>query len=125
MVILDTNIIIDHLRRPQGDTLFKKFIRENSEEELAISIVSVQELYQGESTKEKRSEEVLLAQIAALKVVSYDYKVAVMSGQISRDAASDMEFPDAIIAATAILNNAKLLTLNKKDFQGIEGLHII
>jgi predicted nucleic acid-binding protein len=36
-----------------------------------------------------------------------------------------IKLPDAIIAATAIVNNFVLLSRNTKDFEGIEGLEIV
>ena len=38
---------------------------------------------------------------------------------------SGLKLPDAIIAATAIVNNLQLITRDTKDFQKIEGLGII
>lgn len=35
------------------------------------------------------------------------------------------QFADAAIAATAIINKAKLATLNKKDFQRIKELELV
>ncbi len=36
-----------------------------------------------------------------------------------------LDIPDALIAATAIVNNFKLFTYNLKDFKYIEDLHIV
>jgi predicted nucleic acid-binding protein len=38
---------------------------------------------------------------------------------------SPIKLADAVIAATALLNNLKLATRNKEDFKGINGLEII
>lgn len=123
MVVVDTNVLIDHLRRSSGDTILKKFIRDNRKKELALSLISIQELYEGKSTEEKRGEEMLLAQVSGFKVLPYDYNTAVAAGKIARDI--QIDFANAAIAATAIINNAQLLTLNKKDFQGIDGLSLV
>lgn len=125
MVILDTNIIIDHLRQ-QGkeDTILMKVAHAAGKEELAISIISVQELYEGKSTQDKRKEELLLATIAPLNIFSYTYEIAQYAGEIARDQKNAIEFADAAIAATAIIHNAQLLTLNKKDFTVIKELEL-
>ena len=61
MVILDTNVIIDHLRQEKGqETLLKRLIRNNLQEDLAISIISIQELYRGQSTKDSEKENNIL-----------------------------------------------------------------
>jgi len=36
-----------------------------------------------------------------------------------------IEVPDIFIGATAIANNLKIATLNKKHFERLDGLHII
>lgn len=124
MVILDTNIIIDHLRQSDKKTthlieITKKIIKER---DLAISVITVQELYEGQSTKDKNREECLLATIVPLKILPYDFEIAQLAGEIARDLYKAIEFADAAIAATAIIKKAPLFTLNKKHFQGIKGL---
>jgi predicted nucleic acid-binding protein len=37
----------------------------------------------------------------------------------------NLKIPDAIIAATALINNLTLITRNTKDFEKVEGLKII
>ncbi len=123
MVVLDTNIIIDHLRQSSAkETCLMKIAREIARENLAISVVSVQELYEGRSTRKSEKENYLLATIAPLKILSYTYEVAQFAGEIARDISRPLELADAAIAATAIINGADLYTLNKKDFAGIPEL---
>lgn len=123
MVILDTNIIIDHLRfSAKGETALIRIAKEIAKENLAISVITVQELYEGKSSKDKQKEDYLLSTITPLKILPYDYEVAQLAGEIARDLEQSIEFADAAIAATAIINGAFLHTLNKKHFQGITGL---
>jgi len=125
MVVLDTSIIVDHLRQARTkQTSLMKIAKKTSKENLAISIISVQELYEGRSTKDKRREEFLLATISPLKILPYTYEVAQLAGEIARDLKRSIEFVDAAIAATAIVNGASFLTLNQKDFKGIRGLEL-
>lgn len=123
MVILDTNIIIDHLRQPKKkDSCLVKILKQKPKEILAISIISVQELYEGQSTKNKNKEQSLLATISPLKILPYGYGIAKLAGEIARDIDHPIELADAAIAATTIINSGQLLTLNKKDFQKIKDL---
>lgn len=126
MVVLDTNIIIEHLRlaKTKKSNLIK-IVERKPKEVLALSIISIQELYEGRSTRNKRKEEFLLATIAPLKILPYTYEIAQLAGEIARDLNRPIELADAAIAATTILNGAQLLTLNKKDFLGIERLEIL
>jgi len=123
MVILDTNIIIDHLRfSTKGETTLMSIAKKIAKENLAISVITVQELYEGKSSKDKQKESYLLSTITPLKILPYDYEIAQLAGEIVRDFEQPIEFADAAIAATAIVNGAFLNTLNKKHFQGIVGL---
>ena len=125
MVVLDTNIIIDHLRqRPGVDTLLKKVVRDQSDKNLALSVLSIQELYEGKSTREHPIEQLLSATIASLRILPYTFETAQHAGELARDLGRPISFPDAAIAATAILNEASLFTLNQKDFEGIDGLDL-
>lgn len=124
MVILDTNILIDYIRRPKvDDSYLVRMIKTKLPRNLAISIITVQELYTGQSSKIPRKEEFFLTIVNSLKVLPYEYKTAKFAGEIMRDSKFNLGFADAGIAATAILNNAQLLTLNKKDFAKIKNLH--
>lgn len=123
MVILDTNIIIEHLRfSGKGETVLMQIAKKVVKENLAISVITIQELYEGKSAKEKQREDYLLATITPLKILPYNYEIAQVAGEIARDLEQPIEFVDAAIAATAITNGAFLHTLNKKHFQGIGGL---
>lgn len=126
MVVLDTSIIIDHLRQAGSQqTNLTRIAREVTKKNLALSVISVQELYEGKSTRDKRKEEYLLATISPLKILPYTYETAQLAGEIARDLKHPTELADAAIAATTIVNGASLLTLDKRDFHGIENLEIL
>ena len=125
MVVLDTNIIIDHLRQFTTTSLFTKFVDSRPEELRGLSIISVQELYQGKSTLMEDKEQNLLDTIDQLIILSYTFETAQLAGTIIRDANYTISFADAAIAATTIINDAQLFTLNRKDFEGIKGLELI
>ncbi len=124
MVILDTNIIIDHIRQPEAkDTHLMKIAQKVAKENLAISVITIQEFYEGRSTRNKEMEEYLLATISPLKILPYNYEVAQLAGEIARDLNQPIELADSAIAATAIINGAFLFTLNKKHFRNIKELN--
>lgn len=126
MVVLDTNIIIDHLRqRLKSESLLDRLSAKMAKENLAIAVITVQELYEGRSTRKIKEEGFLVAMLAPLKFLAYTYETAKLAGEIVRDSKSSLEFADAAIAATAIVNNAELLTLNKKHFVGIKWLELL
>lgn len=123
MVVLDTNIIIDHLRQnPHKQSKLDEISKQISPSMISLSTISVQELYMGLSTKEDEAEQLLLATIGPLKILPYTYDIAQLAGELIRDNEYLISFADAAIAATAILSNSQLITLNKKDFKGIKEL---
>ena len=124
MVILDTGIIIDHLRLAKNsqNSILIRIVKQKPKETLALSIISVQELYEGQSTQDEDKEQALLATISPLRILPYTYEVAELAGKIARDLKQSIELADAAIAATAITNGCQLLTLNKKDFANIKNL---
>lgn len=126
MVVVDTNIIIDHLRLPPGsETRLLQIFKLKPADMIGVSIISVQELYQGKTSLESARENDLLRTLNALKILPYDFKTAKLAGGITRDSKSPIGLADAAIAATAVLNDAALLTFNKKDFQKIKDLKLI
>jgi len=125
MVIIDTDIIIDHLRQPESKTtLLRKIAAKIHKKNLAISIISVQELYEGKSTLDENKEQFLLATITPLKILPYSWETAKLAGQIARNLKRPIELGDAAIAATAIINGAEFFTKNKKDFKKIKDLKL-
>ncbi|MFH1713389.1 MAG: PIN domain-containing protein [Candidatus Jacksonbacteria bacterium] len=125
MVILDTNIIIDHLRQIGAkETAFIKIAQEITRENLAVSVITIQELYEGISTRNAKTEAYLLDIASPLKIYPYTYEIAQLAGEIARDFARPIEFADAAIAATAIVNGAILATLNRRHFVGVKNLEL-
>src|SRR3989344_9699562 len=105
MVILDTNIIIDHLRQKQK-SLFENLVNKINKNELAISVITIQELFAGKSTRNLIEENYLLSTISNLEILPYNYDVSRLAGKIIRDTNRYVGFADASIAATVILNEA-------------------
>lgn len=123
MVVIDTNIFIDHLRT--GDSKYlQTLLSTNNITDLYLSILTVQELYTGQSTKNLKNELILQKLISPFSIVYYDEQVAKLAGEIARDSKKIITFADSAIAASAILNNAKLATINTKDFKEIKGLQL-
>lgn len=123
MVVLDTSIIIDHLRQTGTKASYlEKLLKKDKRQSLAISVISIQELYEGQSTKDKHKEEKLLATISPLRILPYTFEVAQKAGEIGRDLDHPIELADCAIAASAIIYGYQLLTLDKKHFQGIKEL---
>lgn len=126
MVVLDTNIIIDHLRLPKGvETSLLKITKSNPDDIFSVSVISVQELYQGKSSKRSEKENDMVAILGSLKILTYNFKIAKLAGEMIRDSTYPIGLADAAIAATVIVNRGQLATLDKKDFSGIKDLTLL
>jgi predicted nucleic acid-binding protein len=126
MVVLDTNVIIDHLRSKKNSTtklisVIKKFPRQK----MALSPISIQELYEGQSTQNPDKEKKLLVTIGLMSIIPYTNQVAKLAGVIARDLKEPIELADAAIAATAINHHYPLFTLNTKHFHKIPKLTLL
>jgi predicted nucleic acid-binding protein len=123
-MVIDTGIFIEHLRAKDklGTTLYK--ISDNTE--LFISSVSLYELYMGATNKEKENDVKNIT--GDLSVLPFTDTVAQKAAQIYhqlRQSNQMIEFRDIFIAATCIVNEMPIVTLNKKHFKRIDGLKIL
>jgi predicted nucleic acid-binding protein len=91
--------------------------------ELAVSVVTVQELFAGASSKIREND--VLKLLSLFKILPYSEETARKAGEIERDNKSDADFADLAIAATCLTSKLSLVTLNKKDFAGIMELEVI
>lgn len=124
-VVIDTNVIIDHLRIARLEkSLFETCIEDPKMDPL-MSTTTIQELFVGQSSLREDQENKIRKIIHSINVIDVTPEIAELAGELMRDVKPQVQFADAQIAATAIFKKAKLLTLNKKDFKGIKGLKLI
>jgi tRNA(fMet)-specific endonuclease VapC len=104
--LLDTDVLIDHLRghRHLGD------------EDTAISVISRTELFAGSEGQEKAVE----ALLEDCEEVAVDVSIARRAGRIKRR--TGLKIADALIAATALEHNLPLLTRNLRHFERVADL---
>ena len=112
VLLIDTDVIIDYLRE-QVDAV--AYI-ESLTNPLLISGVTVAELYSGVREGEERTA--LETFISAFEVVPVSEQIAVKGGLYRRDYSKTHKvgLADALIAATADIRGATLVTLNTKHF---------
>ena len=121
MMLLDTDIFVDYLRNfPSAVSFFHTLTQKN---DVFFSAISEAELVAGSANTDKEKKLLLLRLLFRFHKLEVNNPTAVLAGDLARDYA--LEIPDAIIAATAILHNAELLTRNAKDFKKIKGLVVV
>jgi len=119
VVLCDTNILIEFYKNNQK---IVAALRDIGAENIAISAVTAGELLFGALNKKevqtiKRDiDHLMLMHINDL--ISEKYIELMLQYSKSHGLA----IPDALIAATALVNNVSLYTLNRKDFIFIAGL---
>lgn len=117
-LLLDTNVIIDFLRGLSESITYFSSIP--AETELLISTITVTELYAG--VADEKEERLLKDFLQGYQIISVDHILARKGGLIKNKfwPSHGVGIADAVIAATAISNNAKLITLNLKHFPMVE-----
>ena len=121
MILCDTNVIIETLK---GDEKTIKIMESIGLENIAISSVTVMELYFGALNKKELNK--IKKHLKALNIVHFDNDVSELAVSMieSYSKSYGLQIPDAIIAATAMSLEINLFTLNLKDFIYIDGLKL-
>ena len=122
-ILIDTSIIIDHLRQKDKSKTLLYYFRHH-QYQLYASIVTHTESYAGKSIWEKtEAMEALEKLFSYIKILPLEKEISKKAGQISATN-HNVEIIDAIIAATALSHKLELATLNIKDFEKINGLKL-
>ena len=121
MILRDSNVIIEALK---GDDKTIKIMERIGLENIAISSVTVMELYFGAFNKRELNK--IKKHFKALNLVHFDNNVSELAVRLieSYSKSHGLQIPDAIIAATALSLEIKLFTLNLRDFRYIDGLKL-
>ena len=115
-LLLDTDVLVDYLRDREEAVAYL----ESHTESLLISAVTVAELYAGvrEGVERHRLAEFL----AVMEIIPVDAAIAQKGGLYRRDYGPShaVGLADTLIAATAELHQARLVTLNARHFPMLE-----
>lgn len=119
IVLCDTDVFIDYFHEDE------RIVRELDHltfERLAISVISVGEIYFGMRKREAAVTRDLVRRFNLFhldKGISQLFTQYVLGYQLK-----GLRVPDALIAATAVSSNVELFTLNRSDFEFIDGLRL-
>ncbi len=124
--LLDTSQVVYYLRQ---ETRVVDDLQSRKGEGLAVSIISVAELYEGifRATNPEEAERALKEFLSEATVLSVDEDAARIFGQERarlRQVGRPMSDLDLLIAATAIRHDLTLLTADR-DFERVENLTTI
>lgn len=121
-VVVDTDIVVDYLRQPRKDTLFKKLTQDKTLK-IILPAVCLTELYVGRSVARPKEESRLTRAVNKTKLALADKNISKMAGVLIRRYPS-LYLADALVAATALEERGLLCTFNKTHFGNISGLKL-
>jgi tRNA(fMet)-specific endonuclease VapC len=122
--LLDTNIVSDLVRNPQGEVARR--IRKVGEAQVCTSIIVAAELRYGAAKKNSpRLSAQLVAVLGALEVLAFETPADVEYGLLRtrlEQAGRPIGANDLLIAAQALALGYTIVTDNEKEFARVEGL---
>ena len=121
MILCDTNILIEFYKNnPQ----IVQELRQIGQSQLAVSPITQAELYFGALNKVELKK--IKQHLSLLSQFPLDVSVSAIFLQLMEiySLSHKLSLPDALIAATALVHNLELYTLNIKDFRYISNLKL-
>ncbi|MDE1762053.1 MAG: type II toxin-antitoxin system VapC family toxin [Candidatus Micrarchaeota archaeon] len=120
-VVVDTSVIVDHLRNiPKATALIEK-IKEGSMVGY-ISVLTEAELFAGKDSGDQEKRTSLIELLSLFNKVEMTEGLARVAGDFRRK--YGVPLSDAIIAATAFMVRCKVVTQNLKDFDRISEIRV-
>ncbi len=127
-IVLDTNVVVRHLRGRHHDSILINTLQENSD--LATTIVNAFELYYGAYRSRDVRSNLNAAKgfLATLSVLDFDDRSAELSGQVIAKLECQgiaIDPRDAFSGCIALVNGYSMLTFNRKHFERIPNLLVL
>jgi predicted nucleic acid-binding protein len=117
-VLVDTDVLVDFLR---GHKNAATFITDHADR-IILSAISVAELYAGVKGEDELA--ILSDLVSLFRVIPVNSEIAKAAGLYKRDYGKShgVGLADAVLAATAVAENAELKTLNVRHYPMLKGL---
>ncbi|KOR38580.1 MULTISPECIES: type II toxin-antitoxin system VapC family toxin [Planktothricoides] len=121
MILCDTNILVELYKN--NPTVINE-MRKIGMNQIAISIITQAELYYGAINKVEFAR--IQKHLNLINKIPIDEQISAQFIQLMGrySLSHKLAIPDALIAATALVYDMSLYTLNLKDFRFIEGLNL-
>ncbi len=121
MILCDTNILIEFYK---NNTDIIQELSQIGSHNLTISIITRAELYYGAINKNELNR--IQKHLDLLQNIPIDRPISEQFIQLMTNyfLSHKLKIPDALIAATALVNELELYTLDIKDFRFIENLRL-
>ena len=121
MILVDTNIFIEFYK---NNPVICEIIEQIDPQKIAINDVICAELYFGARNMQELNN--IVADMEKLTLLEIFPKISRLATELVKRycLSHKLKLPDAQIAATAIVHNVELFTLNRKDFVYIPNLKL-
>ena len=121
MILCDTNILIEFYK---NNAKVVNELRHIGVNQLAISVITQAELYYGAIDKIELQK--IRKHLGILTIFPVDVLISIKFIELMEtySLSHKLAIPDALIAATALVYDVDLYTLNLKDFRFIKGLNL-
>jgi tRNA(fMet)-specific endonuclease VapC len=121
MILCDTNILIEFYK---NNASIVQELGHIGQDQLAISAITQAELYFGALNRAELAK--IKQHLSLLHLFPIDVSISNTFLQLMEtySLSHQLSLPDALIAATALVHDLRLYTLNVKDFQFIAGLEL-
>lgn len=119
LVLCDTNILIE-LSKNNGTV--RTELDKIGVSQIVVSAISAGELLYG--ARDKQDLTLIRRSLNSIAIVHTDIQISKIAVQLIEkySLSHHLDVPDAFIAATSLVHNCRLYTLNLKHFKYIEGL---
>ena len=116
-ILLDTDVVVDFLR---GYDKAVTYLKSHSSE-IVLSCIVVAELYAGVRDDEQKKLDEFVSLFSVFPITA---EIAKAGGLLKRDyyRSHGVGLADALMAATAVAQNAEIKTLNTKHYPMLKGL---
>jgi len=127
LIILDTNILVNILRKKDRGKQWRDFLKDKS---IALTSLTAFELFLGAELSKKREENIKAVKklIQEFPIIPFSVKSAYIAGNIYSDLQKEgkmIDLNDIYIAAITLEHDAELATDNIDHYQRIPRLKII
>jgi len=119
MILVDTNIFIEYYK---NNSVICKTLENIDLRKTVVSDVVCAELYFGARNRQELAD--IVSDMEKLTVLTISPKISRLAVDLVKQycLSHKLKLPDALIAATALIHNIELFTLNRKDFAYIPNL---
>ena len=122
IVFIDTNIVINYIKKRDNEELIKYI---DSFNKVYINDIVIMELYQG--ARDKRELNYIKKKIMKFEVLKMNQDIIILARDIldRYTLSHNTKIMDSLIASTVIVYNIDLYTLNKKDFRYLKQIKLL